>query len=332
MAAAVFAVMVDALPAAAASTTTTAPGGAIPAEALRRIADQFNGSYVGRWVDSTGARGSGTGTISIDPSAQRAKGTLAVGGKILGRSPLGRRTFSVDLSKYGYDADAVSVPTSPWGAISWTRVSGGAQLTLAGVPGLASGSNVEIIGRFTHPGFASFTYTITPAKGKAVRGAVNAGKRGTTFADPVVPSESAASTAALLSGAYACSLLTKADAAKAFAEPAKAAEPNGGRLAYAVGIDTSNCRVESVSGNQLLQMTVYHGHSADDAAKYFEVNRAIGTPVPGLESRAYSFLNGRTVWVLAGDDVVELNVIDQRSSDLPPALASFVQSIATKGS
>jgi hypothetical protein len=218
------------------------------------------------------------------------------------------------------------------GPVAWTRVSGRAQVSLQDLPGLAAGSTLDVIGRFTHPGFASFTYTITPAKGAVVRGAVNAGRTGTSFADPVVPADTGASATDLATGKYACSLITNADATKAFGEPSKAPQINGGKIGYGPGIDTSNCRVQSVSENQLLQMTVYRGHSAADAANQFELNRVIATPFPGLESRAYSFMNGQTVWILSGNDVVELNVIDQRSSDVPPALANFVQTIASKGS
>lgn len=324
------AVMLDGLPAGAATTTTPSPGGAIPEEALRRIAEQFNGTYTGKWVDSTGARGGGTGTVRIDPTTKQVKGTLAVDGKALGRTPLGRRSFSLDLSRYGHDADSLSVRSTPWGSVAWTRVAGGAQLSLSRVPGLAPGTAVDLLGRFTHPGYASFTYTITPASGTAVRGAVNAGKHGTAVPEPVVPVAGAVSPDDLASGKYACSLVTKAEATQAFGEPAKAPVNNGGRIGYGPGIDTSNCNIDTVSGNQLLQMTVFHGHSVDAAAQHFELNRAIGTPVPGLESRAYSFLSGRNIWLLRGNDVIQLEVLDQRSSDLPPALAAFAQRLASK--
>ena len=244
-------------------------------------------------------------------------------GKILGRTALGRRTVTVDLGKYGYDADSATLSSSPFGPVEWTRVSGGAQLTLDAMPGLPSGTTVDVIGRFVRDGAGRSPTPSLRRRATPCAAPSTSPRKGTPVAAPVVPSASAASTAAIASGKYACALLSKAEATTAFGEPAQAPVPNGGRIGFQPTVDTSNCQIKSVSGNQLLQMTVYHGHSASDAAQYFELNRAIGTPVPGLESRAYSFVSGRTVWVLGGNDVVELNVLDQRSSDLPPALGEL---------
>jgi hypothetical protein len=327
MAAAMLAVALDGLPASAA-TDPPLPGGAIPSETLRRIAERYNGAYVAKWVDSSGKHGGGAARVTIDPQSRRAQVTGSLGGGILGRGGLAKRHLTLDLSKYGYDAQTVALATTPWGPVAWERVADGAKITLRQLPGAPGGSTVEVVGRFTAAGYATFTYTITPKDGAPVRGAVNAGRTGTTIADPVVPAATAAATGDLLSGAYACRLFTKAEATQAFGEPAKAAENNGGRIGYQPGIDTSNCRVETVSKNQLLQMTVFHGQTHDAAAQYFELNRAIGAPVDGLADRAYSFQNGRMVWVLRGNDVVQLEVNDQRTSDLPPALGAFTQLFA----
>ena len=320
------ALVLDGIPAGAGSLS----GGPIPTEALRRAADRYNGSYVAKWVDSTGKRGAGTGKLAIDPNARTARGSVGFDGKILGRTGLSKQSLTLDLAEYGYDAQTASVARTPVGAVQWERVTDGARLTLSDVPGLAAGSKLDIIGRFTAAGFASFTYTISPRAGEPVRGAVNLGRDAAALPEPVVPAATAAASADILSGAYACDLISKAAATKAFAEPAKEPEANGGRIGYGPGIDTSNCRIETVSGNQLLQMTVYHGRTADAAAAHFALNQSIGTPVPGLESRAYSFVNGRYVWVATGNDIVELQVLDQRSSEIPPALGAFTQLVASR--
>jgi len=309
----------------------TLPGGPIPTESLQRFADRYGGDFAAKWIDSTGASGGGTWSLVVDPKGQRVRGSLALDGKFLGRTGLAKRSASVDLRTHGYDEQRGSAARTAWGDVTYERLGlGSVKVTLTGVPGLPATSTLEALGKFATPGFATVTYTITPRSGTPVRGAVNFGRKGTTFAMPVVPAGVVASATAILEGDYACSFFPRADATKAFGEPAKPAEPNGGRIGTLPGIDTSNCRIETVSKRQLLQTTVYHAASAAVAATFFEQNTSVSTPVPGLQGRAAVDRSG-TALVLAGTDVVQLSVIDFQSSEVPPALEAFTRLIAARG-
>jgi len=298
-------------PAPAATTGSTGPGSpetyamngpAQPASKqltraqLTRFRDLYSGKWTGAWVEDGGGRGTAEASIALDVVRRVGTYTVAFDGPLLdGESPEST-TYVVGLDQYDSTSDHAVAVTPQLGRVEVTIEGfGHLQLRATDIPGHREISSVDIKAIVT-PTAGNITYTINKTDGKAQRGALAAAKGSTRPAFPSL--DQATSATAFVSGDYAASLMTAATATRLLGQPCKTPAANGGRFAYAPGIDVSNARVETVADSlngsgAVIQYSVYRAPDAASMRTFFQ--RYAGyRVVPNLGEAAAAFPSGTT--------------------------------------
>jgi hypothetical protein len=138
---------------------------------------------------------------------------------------------------------------------------------------------------------------------------------------PQIPTASAGATsgpnaADFIGGGYAASLITTDQVTTAMGRPALPLTANGGRPAYAPGIDVSNAYTNAKDGSERLDLQVYRARSTSAAQAFLTsfVELPKTTPNPdltGLGDAAYlESVTGR-LFVLSGREIVSIMVQGQ---------------------
>jgi hypothetical protein len=138
---------------------------------------------------------------------------------------------------------------------------------------------------------------------------------------PQIPTASTGPTAGpnaadFIGGGYAASLITTDQVTTAMGRPALPLTANGGRPAYAPGIDVSNAYTNAKDGSERLDLQVYRARSTSVAqaflTSFVELPRTTPNPdLSGLGDAAY--LEGVTgrLFVLSGREIVSIMVQGQ---------------------
>jgi hypothetical protein len=136
------------------------------------------------------------------------------------------------------------------------------------------------------------------------------------------------------SGTYAAALLTGSDLTTIFGSPFPAPHPNGGRLSYANGIDTSNA--SATADDYDVSYTVYVGDTAA-ATSAFWAQQGLGmTNIPGTWKAAFWLGENNTLYVYATDTrVLTVDITATNTNSAPTAAQQsmwqqFAEAIATK--
>jgi hypothetical protein len=119
-----------------------------------------------------------------------------------------------------------------------------------------------------------------------------------------------------MGGGYAASLLTVDQLTAAIGRPALPLTANGGRLAYAPGIDVSNAYTNAKDGSERIDLQVYRAPAAAAAqsflTSFIELPKTTPNPdLTGLGDAAYlESVTGR-LYVLSGREIVSIMVQGQ---------------------
>jgi hypothetical protein len=156
---------------------------------------------------------------------------------------------------------------------------------------------------------------------------------------PQIPAASAGASsgpnvADFIGGGYAASLLTVDQLTAAMGRPALPLTANGGRPAYAPGIDVSNAYTNAKDGSERLDLQVYRASSAAAAQTFLTtlIELPKTTPNPdlaGLGGAAYLETATGVLYVFSGREIVSLRVQGQGISStdslrVAKALAAIV--------
>jgi len=292
--------------------------------ALTRFRDQYAGTWSGAWVEDGGRRGTAEASIALDVVRRVATCTVAFDGPLLGGQSPEPTTYVVGVDQYDSTSEH-AVATSPQlGRIEVTIDGfGHLQLRATEIPGHREIASVDIRAIVT-PSAANITYTINETNGTTQRGALAAAKGSTRPAFPSL--EQASSATAFVSGDYAASLITAATATRLLGQPCKTPEANGGRIAYAPGINVSNARVETVADSlngsgAVIQYSIYQAPDAAAMRTFFQRYAGYRT-VPNLGDAAAAYPSGTTsitiLDVRKGRNNLDLNIVGGRNYQQPP--------------
>jgi hypothetical protein len=299
----------------------------------RRLAARSNGHWQGGWHDSTGKAGTSDLVISLDASSRKARASLAFGGDLLG-SQVSDATYEIDLLSFIIGADSYDIKSPQFG--NFNIVPGGANAfsaTAQSVPGHPEISSVDINeGRISQR--VDVNYTIKYVDGHSVHGTMaltRSGERAKPAALPKAGSQP--NPVDIQSGVYAASLLTGSDLTTVFASRFPAPRPNGGRLYYANGIDTSNASAGADHYN--VSYTVYLGDSPA-ATSAFWTQQGSGLAIPGSWKAAFWLSETSTLYVYATDTRILTIEVSSATGDSAPTAAElskwqqYAEAIATK--
>ncbi len=300
----------------------------------QRLAAQSDGKWRGGWHDSTGAAGSTDVVVSFDTNRRTVRASVAFGGDLLG-SPVPPETYEIDLLSFMIGADSYDVHSPQLGQLN--IVPGGAtsaSATAQSVPGHGDISKVDISGsRIAQR--VDVNYTITYVDGHTVKGTMAWTRSGAPATPAALPTAGAPPNPVdIQSGTYAAALLTGSDLTAIFGSTFPAPHPNGGRLLYANGIDTSNAAAAAKGYD--VSYTVYVGDTAA-ATSAFWAQQGLGmADIPGSWKDAFWLSENTTLYVYATDTRVLTVDVSATNSTAAPTAAElstwqqFAEAIATK--
>ena len=301
----------------------------------RRWATLSNGRWRGGWHDSTGAAGSSDVIVSLNPIDRTARASVAFTGDLLG-SPVRTETYEIDLLSFMLGADSYDVESPQFGKLN--IVPGGAtsaSVTAQSVPGHADISRVDGNGsRIAQR--VDVNYTITYVDGHTVKGTMAWTRSGAPAKPAALPTAGAPPNPVdVQSGTYAAALLTGPELTAVFGSPFPAPHPNGGRLLYANGIDTSDASAAADDYN--VAYTVYLGDTAAATSAFWAQQGSSGQAnIPGAWKGAFWLSETNTLYVYATDTRVLTVVVTATNSNTAPTAAEmsmwqqFAEAIAAK--
>ena len=262
---------------------------------LTRFRNQYAGTWMSAWVEEGGRRGTAQAAIALDVVRRVATFTVGFEGPLLGGESPEPTTYVVDVDQFDATSDH-AVATSPQlGQVEVTVEGfGHVRLHATDIPDHREIASIDVTAAIETPTVANITYTIATTAGAMQRGALAAAKGSTRPAYPSL--DQATSTTAFVSGDYAASLMTAAAATRALGQPCKAPVANGGRIAYAPGIDVSNGRVETVADSlngsgAVIQYSVYRAPDAAAMRAFFQRYAGYRT-VPNVGDAAFAYPPG----------------------------------------
>lgn len=301
----------------------------------QRFATQSNGHWQGGWHDSTGAAGGSDIVVSFDTKRRTVRARVAFDGDLLG-SPVPAETYEIDLLSFMLSADSYDVSTPQLGKLN--IVPGGAtsaSATARSVPGHADISKVDINGsRIAQR--VDVKNTITYVDGHTVKGTMAWTRSGAPAKPAALPTAGAPPNPVdVQSGTYAAGLLTGSDLTTIFGSPFPAPSPNGGRLLYANGIDTSDASADA--DDYHVAYTVYVGDSAAATSAFWAQQGSAGqAAIPGSWKTAFWLSETNTLYVYATDNRVLTVDVTATNGNAAPTAAElstwqqFAAAIATK--
>ena len=114
-----------------------------------------------------------------------------------------------------------------------------------------------------------------------------------------------------ISGGYAASLIMAGELSEAIVEPIDAPRANGGKRAYAPGVDVSNAASTAASGHIIVQYSVFRASDAASMTAYWH-NYDAERLVPGLGDQVRAHIDTGQGWyelyVLKALEVLRLKV------------------------
>lgn len=290
--------------------------GQITKSDIARFGPLANGHWQGAWRDTSGRSGTSDVLISINPLTFKAKTTVLFRGPILGGVPLEAVTYDVDLLSYDKTAPTWLVRSPQLGDVTATA-DGGDSLTglCLNVPGHADIASIAVRG--TRLGsHAAGRYTITMRDGRTTKGTIAwsiVGQR----AQPTDPNDDSFNAITdILSGEYAASFATSQQLTTAIGRPTLAPLPNGGRVAYAPGIDISNARALTTDGRLVLQYSVLRGSLAA-IAKYWHQNYPGPSTVTGPWTAAVFLNSTPPLYSYSGARILQVGVLPSANATGP---------------
>ncbi|HEX4490171.1 MAG TPA: hypothetical protein VH914_03110 [Acidimicrobiia bacterium] len=241
---------------------------------LTRFRNQYAGAWTSAWIEEGGRRGTADATLALDVARRVATYTVTFDGPLLGGESPKPTTYVVNVDQYDATSDHAVAVTPQLGRVEVTVDGfGHVQLRATDIPDHRDIVSVDVKAVIETPTAANITYTIAMAGGSTQRGALAAAKGSTRPAYPSL--DQATSATAFVTGDYAASLMTADTATRLLGEPCKTPVANGGRVAYAPGIDVSNGRVETVADSlngsgAVIQYSVYRAPDAAAMRAFFQ--------------------------------------------------------------
>jgi len=285
----------------------------IPAAVLQRLASAYDGAWKGRWIN---AQGVGTANVqfAIDLARRIATTDMQVEGIPFGHAPMPRVVVETFLDGYSYAATDISYDLEGFGAIAVHRGGGGTGTgTLSNPVYDPSVQKVEVTARYLEGRGADMTYQCSLRDGTITLGAVRWSRSGDAV--PTLPPSTALGLDAFVHGDYAAGLLTTTELAAAVGRNIGPLMANGGRAAYAPGVDVSNAQATATSGPQLIvQIRIIRVTTAAAALDYFKTTLSPGVPassfIPGLGDMAFVQPSVPDVFVLQRREIADVQVLD----------------------
>jgi hypothetical protein len=286
---------------------------------LTRFRDQYAGKWTSAWVEEGGRRGTADASITLDPVRRVGKYTVSFDGPLLGGTSPKPTTYVVGVDQFDATTEHAVVMTPQLGRIEVTVDGfGHVELRATEIPGHREIASVDIKAVIETPTAGNVTYTINKSDGTSQRGALAAAKSSTRPAYPSL--DQATSATGFVTGDYAASLMTAATATRLLGQPCKAPEANGGRSAYAPGVDVSNARVQTVADDlngsgAVIQYSIYRAPDAAAMRVFFQ-RYAGNRNVPNLGEAASAYPPGTTPFTVLdarkGRNTLEMNIVGGR--------------------
>lgn len=297
---------------------------------VQALVSNYVGTWLGSWADDTGASGTGQIGVAIDLAARLATIDVSYEGPIvLGDSPA-PATYRFPIDGFVDVPEEFSIPTAGYGAVAVSIEGfGQSRLIATNVHGHPEIERIELKSVFGQVGHAALTYTINETSGTIVHGAITFARGGDRPPTPASTSESP--EVGLISGDTAAALTTAAELTAATGQSVGDPQANGGKANYAPGVTVSNATAKSADGGVIVQWTLYRGADLASIQAYWHSYDS-NTPVPGLGDDAKTYAALHMLYVLRGNDALQLEIIDpsKNGSALDAEILTVAQSIVAR--